>query len=113
MCKSLNVLTRFHKCLLNPSSKSVVLKLFHVKDPQSYMYFGRGPPSQNMLFQGPPQMQRFELQKFALKNIYSKIFQKIHDFSKIADLQAVSLYICYFSIVRTEEGLTTKTLLFH
>ena len=47
-------------------------------------------PISKYVVPGTPQKQRFELQKFALKNIYSKIFQKCHDFSKIADLQARS-----------------------
>ena len=33
-------------------SMSVVLKLFHVKDPKNYMYLAAGPPSENIVFQG-------------------------------------------------------------
>ena len=42
---------------------SVVLQLFHVKDSQNDMYGGSAdPPSQKMLFQGPPdQNVRFKM----------------------------------------------------
>ena len=85
----MNVLTWFYKCLLNPSSKSVVLKPFHVKDPQSYMYLAADPHLKICRARDPPGAEIW-VKKFALKNIYAKIFQKFHDFSKIADLQACS-----------------------
>ena len=49
-----NVLTRFYKCLLNPSSKSVVLKPFHIKDPQSYMYLPADPHLKICCSRDPP-----------------------------------------------------------
>ena len=56
-CKSLNVLTPFYKCLLNPSSESVVLKLFHVKDPQSYMYLAVDPHLKICCSRDPPEAE--------------------------------------------------------
>ena len=71
VCKFLNILTRFYECLQSPSSKSVVLKLFHIKDPQNYMYLAADPHlKKGMLFQ-----------KFALKNIYLR-----HPRCKLVDL---------------------------
>ena len=70
----------------------MVLKRFHVKYPLKLYAFGRQPPSQNVLFQGPPHKQRLELKMFALKYYtHSKICTNCQDFSKIAALQAHSV----------------------
>ena len=45
---------------LNTSSKSVVLKLFHVKDPQNYMYLATDPLIEKDS-SGDDQKQRFEV----------------------------------------------------
>ena len=76
----MNILTRF--CLLNTSSKSMVLKLFHVKDPQNYMYLAADLHLEKGMFQGPPEAEIFESQTFALKNIYSKISTNVTIFQK-------------------------------
>ena len=62
----------------------MVLKPFHVKDPQNYIYLAADPHLKICCSRDPPPEAEIELQKFALKNVYWK------DFLKIADLQARS-----------------------
>ena len=69
---------------------SLVLKPFHVKDPQNDMYLATDPHLKIFSSRDHPEA-KFELQTFALKYIYSKICTHFHDFSKIADLQACSV----------------------
>ena len=79
MCSSPWIcLTRFYKCLVNPSSKSVFLKPFLARDPQSDMYLAADPHLRTCCSRDHHQKQRFELEKFALKNNHSRfgaIFQ--------------------------------------
>ena len=67
----------------------LLLNLFHVKDPQNYLYLGRRPPSENMLFHRPNQKQRLDLKTFALKEyVFKDLCHIFNDFSKTADLKA-------------------------
>ena len=69
---------------------SVVLKPFHVKDPQNDMYLATDPHLKIFCSRDPPEA-KFELQNVRLKNTYIlKICTHFHDFSKTADLQARS-----------------------
>ena len=66
---------------------SVMLKLFHVKDPQNDMNLAMDPHLKIFSSRDPPEA-KFELQMFALKiHIFAHIFTT---FQKIADLQARS-----------------------
>ena len=56
----------------------MVLKLFHVKDPQNYMFLAADPPSRKRPFQGRPEAEISEVsvEKYKLKDlkIYSYLF---------------------------------------
>ena len=63
---------------------------FSCQGPPKLHVFGRGPASQNMLFQGPPRSRDLSykslLWKIYIQRFFKKftIFQKIHDFSKMS-----------------------------
>ena len=60
----------------------MVLKLFHVKDPQNYMHFAADPPLKEYRSRNP-QKQRFERTKVCFRKKYLKAYETIFGLNEL------------------------------
>ena len=81
---------------------SVVLKPFHVKDTQNYMYLATDPHLKIFRSKDPPEakFELFPLKKHILIDLhtFSQLFKNSRSTSSHRGTRC-RLYICYFSIV--------------
>ena len=76
-CKSLNISNPSKVFWKTYVSMSVVLKPFHVKDPQNYMYLATDPLLNIFCSRDPPQMQAFTkiCSKFKVLHMFPRFFK--------------------------------------